>query len=268
MEIDVLGQRSFVYTGGRPSVAGQPTAVFLHGVLGDHSVWGLQTRWFAHHGWNVLAPDLPGHAKSAGAPPASVEDAARFAVALLDAAGVERAALVGHSLGSLIALQAAADAPRRVTHLALVATAWPMPVAPALLESALRTPQRAIDLVAALSHSTLAPPAGAVAAGLWLPGSTRALMRRVLAGRREANAFHAGFTACDGYQGGAAAAAAVTCPTLAVLGRRDQMTPPHAGRALAARIAGAQVVELEAGHALMAEAPDAVLGALRGFLAA
>jgi len=43
--------------------------VFIHGVLNDHSVWILQSRYLAHHNWNVLAIDLPGHGKSGGEPP-------------------------------------------------------------------------------------------------------------------------------------------------------------------------------------------------------
>ncbi len=58
----------YAYTGGKPFNPAQPTAVFIHGVLNDHSVWILQTRYLAHHGWNVLAIDLPGHCKSEGTP--------------------------------------------------------------------------------------------------------------------------------------------------------------------------------------------------------
>ncbi|HZY15964.1 MAG TPA: alpha/beta fold hydrolase, partial [Ramlibacter sp.] len=103
MEFTVNGARTFCYTGGKPFDAAKPTVVFIHGVLNDHSVWILQTRYFAHHGWNVLALDLPGHARSAGEAPRSVEDAAGFVLALLDAAGVQQAALVGHSFGALVA---------------------------------------------------------------------------------------------------------------------------------------------------------------------
>src|SRR4051812_27538864 len=135
MELDVRGARTFCYTGGKPFDAAKPTVVFVHGVLNDHSVWILQTRYFAHHGWNVLAPDLPGHCRSAGEPPRTVEEAADFVLALLDALKVEKAALVGHSFGSLAVLEAAARAPERVTHLALVGTAFPMKVSPVLLEN-------------------------------------------------------------------------------------------------------------------------------------
>src|SRR3954467_8620237 len=128
MELTVNGARTFCYTGGKPFDPAKPTAVFVHGVLNDHSVWILQTRYFAHHGWNVLAPDLPGHCRSEGEPPRSVEEAAAFVLGLLDAAGIDKAALVGHSFGSLTAMEAASRAPGRVTHLAMVGTAYPMKV--------------------------------------------------------------------------------------------------------------------------------------------
>jgi len=268
MDIQINGQRLFAYTGGKPFDAAKPTVVFIHGVLNDHSVWILQSRWFAHHGWNVLAIDLPGHCRSAGAPPASVEEAAALVPALLDALGVRQCALVGHSFGSLIALEAAARHPDRVTHLALVGTAYPMKVSAALLEGALNTPQKAIDMVNVFSHSKLAPPPSSLGPGTWLHGGSRALMRRVLASNTKANVFHVGFKACDSYAGGEAAIDAVRCPVLFLLGRNDQMTPPAAARTLTGRAQGARVVTVDAGHALMSEAPDAVLAALAEFLGA
>ena len=266
MNLTVNGHSTYCYTGGKAFDAARPTAVFIHGVLNDHSVWILQSRWFANHGWNVLAIDLPGHCRSAGPPPASVEDAAAFVVALLDAAGIEQAALVGHSFGSLIALETAARAPQRVTHVALVGTAYPMKVSPALLDAALNQPQRAIDMVNTFSHSMLAPPPSVLGPGTWLYGSARALMRRVLASNREVNLFHTGFKACDSYANGEAAMDAVQCPVLFLLGQSDQMTNPAATETLRARAGNSQRVTVRAGHALMEEAPDAVLFALRDFL--
>lgn len=268
MELLVNGHTTYCYSGGKAHDPGRPTVVFIHGVLNDHSVWILQSRWFANHGWNVLAVDLPGHCRSAGPPPANVEDAARFVVALLDAAGIEKAALVGHSFGSLIALETAARAPDRVTHLALVGTAYPMVVSPALLDGALNDPQRAITMVNNFSHSLLAPPPSSLGPGTWLYGSSRALMRRVLASNRDANVFHIGFKACNDYANGEVAMAAVKCPTLFLLGESDQMTPPRATQTLTAKAPGAKVVTVNAGHALMSEAPDEVLFALRDFLTA
>lgn len=267
MFITVNGAPLYAYTGGKAFDAAKPTLVFVHGVLNDHSVWILQSRYLAHHGWNVLAIDLPGQGRSGGQPPESVQQAAGTVLALLDALGVQQAALAGHSFGSLIALEAAARAPARVSHLALLGTAFPMKVSPALLDASLHAPEKAIHMVNVFSHSTLCPPPSALGPGTWLYGASRALMRRMLASNPRVNVFHAGFKACDDYAGGEQAMAAVRCPTLFVIGRHDQMTPPKAARALAAHARNASLVEVEAGHALMLEAPDEVLFALRDFLA-
>lgn len=267
MYVDVNGARTYCYTGGQPLEPGRPTVVFIHGVLGDHSVWALQSRYLAHNGWNVLAVDLPGHSKSAGEAPASVEQAAGFVVALLDALGIQRAALVGHSWGSLIALEAAARLGARASHLALVGTAYPMKVSPALIESSLHEPEKALRMVNTFSRSTLAPPLGA---GFWVYGAGMALGRRVLRSNPQVNVFHRGFVACDSYAGGEQAIAAIQCPVLFVLGTLDQMTHPKAAQGLiqAARAAGkqVQVAQLPVGHHQMSEAPDETLLALRDFL--
>src|SRR3954463_7456568 len=111
MMFSVQGHEAYCYTGGKPLRAGLPTAVFIHGAQNDHSVWVLQTRYFAHHGFNVLAVDLPGHGRSKGAALGSVEALTDWLLALLDAAGAAKALLIGHSMGSLIALEASFKAP-------------------------------------------------------------------------------------------------------------------------------------------------------------
>jgi pimeloyl-ACP methyl ester carboxylesterase len=266
MELTVNGASTYCYTGGKPFDPAKPTVVFLHGVLNDHSVWILQTRWFAHHGYNVLAPDLPGHGRSEGEPPASVEEAAGFVLALLDAAKVEQAVLVGHSFGALVALEAAARAPQRVRKLALVGVAFPMKVSPALLEASQHEPMKAIAMVNVFSHSMLAPPPSALGPGTWLYGGSRALMRRVLASNPRVNVFHRGFVACDSYAGGEAAMAKVACPVLFLLGKGDAMTPPRAAQSLQQKARDGRTVLLDGGHQLMTEAPDAALFALREFV--
>ena len=270
MELLVNGAKTYCYTGGKPFDAAQPTVVFIHGVLNDHSVWSLQSRYLAHHGWNVLAVDLPGHCRSAGDAPSSVEEAAQFIAALLDAAGVERAALVGHSWGSLIAMEAASTLKDRISHLVLVGTAFPMKVSPALLDSSLNTPMQALALVNVFSRSTLAPPPSALGPGTWVYGASMALGRRVLASNRQVNVFHRGFAACDRYANGEVAMAQITCPVLFVLGEQDQMTQPKAAQGLikTARASGksVQVAYLPVGHHQMTEAPDATLFAIRDFL--
>lgn len=266
MNFTVNGHTTYCYTGGKVFDTAKPTAIFIHGVLNDHSVWILQTRYFAHHGWNVLAVDLPGHCRSAGDPPASVEDAANFVLALMDAAGLEQAALIGHSFGSLIALEAAARAPERISQLVLVGTAFPMRVSPALLEASVSAPMKALEMVNVFSRATLAPPPSALGPGTWVYGASMALGRRVLASNPAVNVFYTGFKACDSYENGLQAMAQVTCPVLFVLGKADQMTPPKAAQALVKLAKLAKVVYLPGGHHQMNETPDDMLAALCGFL--
>lgn len=263
----VQGAPLYCYTGDKAFDAAKPTVVMIHGVLGDHSVWAWQSRNLANHGFNVLAIDLPGHGRSGGEAPASVEQAAGTIAALLDAADAPKAALVGHSWGSLIALEAAARLKERVSHLALIGTAAPMRVSSALIEASQTDPEAALKMINVYSRSTLASPSGA---GFWVYGAGMALGRKVLRSNRQVNVFHRGFVACDSYAGGVAAIAAVQCPVLFILGKLDQMTPPKAAQSLidAAHDAGKAVTvhTLEVGHHQMQEAPDATLMALRGFL--
>jgi len=269
MKFTVNGAAAYAYTGGRPFDPALPCVVFVHGALNDHSVWTLLARWFAHHGHCVLAVDLPGHRRSAGPALASVEAMAAWLLDCMDAAGVHKAVLAGHSMGSLVALQAAGQAPARATQLWMLGTAYPMAVSPQLLDASLHAPLQAIDMVTAWSLSTLAAKPSYPGPGAWLHGSSRALMQQVLAGQGpgpgDQRLFHTDFTACNAYAGAEAAAARVTCPVHLVLGAADQMTPPRATRLLTQALQ-ARVHSVPAGHQLMAEAPDAVLAALRSAL--
>ncbi|OOG47548.1 alpha/beta fold hydrolase [Polaromonas sp. A23] len=270
MYLQVNGHNTYCYTGGKPFDAAKPSVVFIHGVINDHSVWALQSRYLANHGWNVLAVDLPGHCKSGGEAPASVEEAAEFVIALLDAAGVQRAALVGHSWGSLIALEAASRLKERVSHLVLVGTAYPMKVSQVLLDAALNEPLKALTMVNVFSRSTLAAPPSALGPGTWVYGASMALGRRVLASNTKANVFHRGFKACDSYANGDNAIAQITCPVLFVLGAQDQMTQAKAAQPLIAKAQASgktvQLVSVPVGHHQMTEAPEETLFAMRDFL--
>jgi pimeloyl-ACP methyl ester carboxylesterase len=265
MKLTVKGNEAYCYTGGKAFNPELPTAVFIHGAQNDHSVWILQTRYFAHHGFGVLAVDLPGHGRSAGPALSSVEAMADWIVALLDAAGVKQATLIGHSMGSLIALETQARAPQRVAKIALVGTAYPMKVSDMLLNAAKTAEPTAIDMVNIWSHTSIAHKPSCPGPGFYVMNGAKRLMQRMSA-INPALLFYNDFSACNAYANGEAAARAATCPTLFLLGRKDMMTPPKATATLTKAMPHAKVVHLEnCGHSLMAEQPDGVLDALFGF---
>ena len=273
MNITLNGHTAYAYTGGRPFDPTRPCIVFIHGALHDHSVWTLLARWCAHHGYSALALDLPGHGRSGGEAPASVEAAAQGVLALLDALGLEQAILVGHSWGALIALEAAAQQPSRVSHAVLVGIAFPMKVSPALLEASQHEPEKAIAMINTFSRATLAAPPSSLGPGTWVYGAGRALNRRILRSNPTVNVFHRGFVACDQYARGLEAMAQVKADVLFILGKVDQMTPPKAAQGLidAARQrsgpARTEVAMVPMGHHQMHEAAEETLAALKAFLA-
>ena len=263
MKLIVNGHDAYAYTGGKAFDPALPAVVFIHGALNDHSVWTLLARWFAHHGHAVLALDLPGHGRSAGPVLNSIAELADWVWALLDEAAVKTpAALVGHSMGSLIALEAAARQPARASHLTLLATAYPMRVSEALLSTAAEQPNKAIAMVNQFSFSSWASKPSYPGPGAWLQGGEIALKRRIQGRQAEVNLFEHDFKLCDAYGGGLEAAAKVTAPSTLILGARDQMTAPKQSKALAEALQ-AKTVMLAAGHSLMGEVPDELLAALR-----
>jgi pimeloyl-ACP methyl ester carboxylesterase len=263
MNLSVDGKEVFAYTAAHAIDAARPTVVFLHGAGLDHSWFGLQSRYFGYHGRNVLALDLPGHGRSGGPPLASVEAMADWVVRVLDGAGLGKAALVGHSMGSLITLECAARHPDRVERIALIGVAYPMKVSEAFLEAARENKHDAFDMSTIWGHAAQVPLGGNPNPGMWMYGDTLARLERLAPG-----VLHNDLKACNDYAAGLDSAARVKCSALFLLGRRDVMTPPRAAASLAQAIAGSRTVQIgSSGHSLMAEAPDAVLDALIEFLA-
>jgi pimeloyl-ACP methyl ester carboxylesterase len=272
MELTVEGNLAYCYTSNKSFNPALPCAVFIHGAQNDHSVWALQSRYFAHHGFNVLALDLPGHGRSKGAALTSVEAMSHWLLALLDAAGASQAMLIGHSMGSLIALQTAHSAPERVSHLALLGATYPMKVSDALLQAAMSDEAGAFEMVNTWSHLPFSQQTSQKmlrkqdfpAPGFYGVGAALRLKQRIAQINPDHVLYH-DFFACNAYQGGAQAAASITCPTLFICGARDLMTPPRSAKGLIAAIADANVVHVESGHEMMAEQADEVLDALFDF---
>ena len=259
MRLKVEGSDIFVGTGGRTFDPALPTMVFLHGAGMDHSVWALLARAFASRGFGVLAPDLPGHGHSGGAPLSSVAALADWTAALIEAAGVRAARLVGHSMGSLVALETAARHPAKVTALALIATAAPMRVSDDLLNAAKANDHAAVDMIAIWGEGYRATLGGSEAPGLWMLGGAERLLERSKPG-----VIFADLSACNIYRDALSSAAKVSVPSVVIQGSRDLMTPLKGGKAIAAAIPGCRLTVLEgAGHMLMSERPDEVLATLR-----
>jgi pimeloyl-ACP methyl ester carboxylesterase len=260
MQLTVNGIDTFVATGGREFDSSLPSVVLLHGAGFDHTAWALHSRWFAHHGHGVLAPDLPGHGRSSGAPLSTIAEMADWTVSLLDWAGVTTARLIGHSMGSLVALETAARHPARVSALSLIGTAATMTVGPDLLKAAEANDHSAIDMVSIWGLGFAAELGGSLAPGLWMHSGAQRVLEQCRPG-----VLFSDLSACNAYQNALAAAAQVAIPVTLILGERDMMTPARAGTALAAALPNARTVMLRgAGHMMMAERPDELLAALRG----
>ncbi|MFN9806656.1 MAG: alpha/beta fold hydrolase [Betaproteobacteria bacterium] len=259
----------YAYTGGKPFDPARLCVVFLHGAQHDHSVWILQSRALAHRGLAVLALDLPGQGRSAGPLEPSVEGIAGRVAAALAPLANPGFVLVGHSMGSLIALELAALLGPRVLGVALIGSAFPMRVSDALLAATRDDPAAAMQMINVWSHSAsiapFAPRPGAPGPGFNIVWQNLRLMQHIER-RNGPDVLPTDFAACNAYAAGTERAAALACPALFVIGAADQMTPPKAARALIDACRDRSVVTLPAtGHALMTENPDGVRRALERF---
>ncbi|HTR87269.1 MAG TPA: alpha/beta hydrolase [Reyranella sp.] len=262
MKLKVDGREVFATTGGTDFDAAKPTVLFLHGAGFDRTTWRLQTRWFAHHGRSVLAVDFPAHGWSDGPMLKSVAEMADWTAKVLDAAGLKSAALVGHSMGALVALDCAARHGAKVRALGLCGVATEMPVHPEMLESAKADTLKVQELMTFWGIGNTLHKGGMVSPGLWLRRESLA----VLSGNKP-GVIYTDLAACNAYKDAAARSPDVKCPTVLVLGDGDLMTPAAKAKPLAAAIAGSKTVVIpNCGHFMMVERPDETLEALKAYV--
>jgi len=259
MELTVNKQKIYAATGGKDFDPTLPTVIFLHGSGLDHRSWALQTRWFAYHGYSVLAPDLPGHSLSEGTACETIEQSADWLAQFLDAANVKAAHIVGHSQGFLTALEFAKHNPDRVLSLTAIGTAAAIPVNQALIHTAKASSAKAAHMMVNWGFGPAAHRGISAVPGMQPIGIGRAIM--------SANPLAADLQACADYKGGPDAVAGLgNIPSCCVLATDDKMTPMKAGLKLAEAMGVAPVILSGYGHMLPIEAPKQTLSALRDFI--
>ena len=233
------------------------TVVLVHGAAMDGSVWRYQADALTQAGFTAMAVDLPGHGGSEGEASSSARGYAGWLIAYLVHLG-EAVHLVGHSMGALVVLEAAAVRPELVQSLTLVGVSDLMPVNPDLLAGADRGDLSMFATMGKWMHARdpVGPPE-------WTVDDTVEILQRARPG-----VAHADLTACDAHPGAAAIAAGLTVPILLILGEQDLMTKPSAAEPIAAATHDATTVLVRgAGHLLPVERPEAVNDALLEFLA-
>ncbi len=261
MKLTINGAEAFVSTGGRAFDPQGEVLLFIHGSGQSHLTWLLQARFMANRGYQVLAPDLPGHGHSQGEPLNRIQDMADWCQALLEALGVGSATVIGHSQGCLIGVELARRHPASVSKLALIAGALAIPVNDWLVTNARDKTDRAIAAMMDWGFGLPGDFHDNTVPGMSHVNFGSALMRANAQG-----ALFADLSACQAYDEGEAAAASLTCPSICILAEKDKMTPAKAGRAMAAAVKAQDCLIVPgAGHMLPAEEPKAVNAALRAF---
>ena len=258
LHLKTRGEDTFVYTGARPFDPALPSVVFIHGAAMDHSVWVLPSRYFARHNINVLSVDLVGHGRSKGQPEASIEGMADWVIDVLDEIDVAKTAVVGHSMGSLVAFDIARRHTNRTRSLTLVGSALPMAVSDPLLNSSEANSHDAIDMLTYWGYSKAAHMGGNQTPGMWMVGGTMRLLENAAPG-----VLHNDLKSCHEYRLDVEKEQPVDVPTLLILGNRDIMTPPRNSTLLKQLLPQSRTTILDgSGHSLMSERPNLLLDAL------
>jgi pimeloyl-ACP methyl ester carboxylesterase len=258
MYIKVDGDKTFFSNGTGNLTPDQPSVVFLHGAGMDHSVWVMPSRYFARHGYNVFALDFPGHGRSEGEPLTSIDALSDWLSRVIDKLDIADCAIVGHSMGSLVALNFAARYPEKTRVLTLLGTSTPMSVTDGLLDAARDNHHDAIDMANTWSHSSFGQMGGNENPGLCMTMSGQRLLEKA-----NEHVFFADLNACNEFTNGAELATQITADTLVIIGEQDKMTAAVNAQDVADRIINSQVIRLEpCGHSMLSEQPNAVLDAL------
>lgn len=261
MRFDVAGKQVFASTGGRKHQPQQPWIIFIHGAGQNHLTWSQQVRAFAYDGYNVVAPDLPGHGDTQGKALTSVEAMAEWIISVMDALEIDSAHIVNHSMGGLISLEIAAQHPVRVKSVVFIATAMTIAVGDILIQWAKNEPQKAIDMMTSLGHSSYGHHHDTSVPGTSLIGFGLQVMQQ-----NQPDALPADLVSCVDYKNGVDAALKVACPAMCLLSSVDRMVKPAFGKKLCETLADCELHMFDdSGHMIPTERPREINKILRAF---
>lgn len=236
--------------------------VLVHGLGGSFYSWRAQLAACAEHGHRAIAYDQRGAGLSSKPPgPYSVELWALDLERLLDRLGIERAALVGHSVGCMVAEHAALRLGERVAALALLGGGlrW-RPEAGAVFEERVRLARagRMDEIAAAVAQTGLSEACRNGNPALW------GLFLELIASNDPRAYAESSAAAATGEM---VEPRSVACPALACCGELDPVTPPAFAEAIAEAVPDGRTAVIEgAAHWCQLEAPAAVSDVLLGFL--
>ena len=262
MYFEVNGRKTFASTGGKDFDKSKPTVIFLNGSGLDHTFWGLHSRFFAFRNYSVICPDYPGHSHSEGPALTSIEAMGDWINTVIEVLDARNVSVVAHSQGCLVALEYVSRHPERVKSVSFIASGLATPVNAALIEAAENNPDAAIAMMVGWGFG----PAGHLHQGP-IPGNSMIAGGRKIMGRNVPTELATDLKACNAYQNGKAAAAAIKCPRQVVLAGKDRMAPRKAGMELVEHLDGPELTVIEeSGHMIPQEAPNRLRKLLRDFI--
>ncbi len=230
-----------------------PPIILIHGAGGTHLHYPPELRRLNDR--RIYAPDLPGHGKSEGLGRQTVPDYAQTLQEFMDALDLPAALIIGHSMGSAIALQLALDAPDRVLALVLLGSGSRLRVAPSILENTANeaTFPLAVKMITEWAY------------GSQTPAQIKELSAQRMRETRPA-VLHGDFSACDNFDI-SESLPQIRQPTQIICGAEDKLTPPKYAKYLHENLPNAQLTIIpEAGHMVMLEKPHLVAKNVEEFI--
>lgn len=242
---------------------GRPAALLLHGIGGNLENF-RETQAALAPRRRTVAWNMPGYDGSPPIAPYDFPHLAEAALRVLDADGIDRAVVVGHSFGGMVAQEIAARAPGRVAGLVLFATSAAFGGRDPRFKTEFLA-QRLAPLDRGLSPGDIAP---ALTATMFGPAATTEARRRAIASMAKipAASYRAALGAIVNFDR-TADLARIACPTLVLAAEHDTLAPPRTMQRMAERIPGARYVCLAGlGHLANLEAPAVFARTLADFL--